>query len=136
MKGLSPVVSTIILIAFAVAVGGLVAIWLTGFATSTTEFTSQRGEELTACANARLKVDLVTATNIIYSNPSSKTVTNITAYDGSGRNLTFNASNLVPAQATNLTWARGTNTSVLLKGICEGTVAVEGECKSGQSCWE
>ncbi len=136
MKGLSPVVATIILIAFAVAVGGLVSIWLTGFATSTTEFTSKRGEELTGCAGARLKVDSVSTANVIYSNPSSKTITNITVYDGSGRNLTYNASNLVSGQVANLTWTRGTNTSILLKGICENTIPVEGACENGQSCWK
>ena len=54
MKGLSPVVAVIILIAFAVAVGGLVSIWITGFAVSTTEFTSEQGEKLTECAGARI----------------------------------------------------------------------------------
>lgn len=136
MKGLSPVVATIMLIAFAVAVGGLVSIWLTGFATSTTEFTSKRGDELTLCAGARLDVDSVTATGIVYSNPSSRAILNITVYDGNGRNLTFNASNLSPSQVTNLTWARGTNTSILLRGICENSVPVKGECKDGQGCWK
>ncbi len=136
MKGLSPIVATIVLIAFAVAIGGLVSIWLTGFASSTTEFTSQRGDELTACAGARLQVDTVTSSGIIYSNPSSRTITNITVYDGAGRNMTYNASNLVPGAVANVTWARGTNSSISLRGICENTIVVEGACKTGQSCWE
>lgn len=136
MKGLSPIVATIILIAFAVAVGGLISIWVTGFATSTTEFTSERGEELTACAGARLKVDIVSANSIIYSNPSAKIITNITVYDQAGRNLTFNASNLSPGQVANITWAKGSNTTIFMRGICEGSVVVEGECKDGQICWQ
>lgn len=136
MKGLSPVVATIVLIAFAVAVGGLVSIWLTGFATSTTEFTSQRGDELTACAGARLKVDSVTNGTVIYSNPSAKTITNITVYDERGVNITFNVSDLATGSVANISWTRGTNTTVFLRGVCEKSVVVEGECKKGQVCWE
>jgi flagellin-like protein len=136
MKGLSPVVATVLLIAFAVAIAGLVAIWLTGFATSTTEFTSEQGDKLTACAGSRLKIDTVTTSSIIYSNPSVKTINNITVYDQSGRNLTYNASNLSPGQVSNVTWVRGANTSIFMRGICEGTIVVEGECKDGQICWE
>lgn len=135
-KGLSPVVATVLLIAFAVAIAGLVAIWLTGFTTSTTEFTSEQGDKLTACAGARLKVDTVTSTGILYSNPSVRTITNITVYDMGGRSLTQNASSLQPGQVTNVTWARGSNTSVFMRGICEGAIVVEGECKDGQICWK
>lgn len=136
MKGLSPVVATIILIAFAVSIGGLVAIWLTGFATDTTEFTSEQGDKLTACASARLKVEDVTTSSIIYSNPSTKTITNITVYDESGRNLTYNASDLVPSAVGNLTWTKGNNLSIFMRGVCEKTIVVEGRCEQGQSCWE
>lgn len=136
MKGLSPIVATIVLIAFAVAVGGLVALWLTNFATSTTEYTSEQGDKLTACAGSRLKFDTVTANSIIYSNPTVKTITNITVYDMNGRNLTFNASDMSPGQVMNITWTKGSNTSVFMRGVCEGAIVVEGQCKSGQICWE
>ena len=135
MKGLSPLVATIMLIAFAVAVGSLLAIWLTGFASSTTEFTSEQGNKVTQCAGARLKVESVSASGIIYSNPSTKTITSITVYDGNGRNLTYNASDLSPGQVANVTWARASNTSVFMKGICEKTISVEGGCSDGQACW-
>ena len=136
MKGLSPVVATIILIAFAVAVGGLVAIWLTGFATKTTEFTSEQGDKLTACAGTRLKVEVVEPSYILYSNPSVKIITNITVYDQSGRNLTYNASDMIPGAVANLTWTRGNNASIFMRGICERTIVVEGQCEQGQVCWK
>lgn len=136
MKGLSPIVATILLVAFSVAVAGLVVIWLTGFTTTTTEFTSDRGDKLTACAGSRIKIDSVTNTSILYSNPSVKTLTNITVYDMNGRNLTHNASNMSPGQVTNLTWVRGSNTTLFTRGICESVIVVEGECKEGQVCWK
>jgi flagellin-like protein len=136
MKGLSPIVATIVLIAFAVAVGGLVALWLTNFATSTTEYTSEQGDKLTACAGSRLKFDIVGPNLIVFSNPTTKLITNITIYDMNGRNLTFNAGNMLPGQVSNITWTRGSNTSVFMRGVCEGTIVVEGQCKVGQICWE
>jgi len=135
MKGLSPIVATIVLIAFAVAVGGLVALWLTNFATSTTEYTSQQGDKLTACAGARLKFEDVGSSQIIYSNPTVKTITNITVYDMSGKNLTSNATNMSPGQVANITWDRAGNTSVFMRGVCENAIVVEGNCKTGQVCW-
>ena len=136
MRGLSPVVAVVILIAFAVAIGGLVSLWLTGFTQSTTEFTSEQGQKLTECAGVRLKVDSVTANGIIYSNPSVQQITNITVFDQNGGNLTFNASNLNAGQVTNITWARAQNESIFLRGICSGAIVVEGACESGQVCWE
>lgn len=135
MKGLSPIVATVILIAFAVAIGGLVSIWLTGFSESTTGFTSSQGNKLTICAGIGLKIETVTDLMIVYSNPGSNTITNITAYDMNGRNLTYNLTSLAPAGVGNVSWSRGTNTSVLLKGICQSNIPVEGACKLGQSCW-
>lgn len=135
MKGLSPIVATIVLIAFAVAVGGLVALWLTNFATSTTEYTSEQGDKLTACAGTRLKFDNVGSSSIVYSNPTVKTITNITVYDMNGRNLTFNSTDMAPGQVANITWARASNTSVFMRGVCEAAIVVEGNCKTGQVCW-
>ena len=135
MKGLSPIVATIVLIAFAVAVGGLVALWLTNFATSTTEYTSEQGDKLTACAGSRLKFENVGSSQIIYSNPTVKTITNITVYDMNGRNLTFNSTDMSPGQVANITWDRASNTSVFMRGVCEDAIVVEGNCKTGQVCW-
>jgi flagellin-like protein len=136
MKGLDPIVATIILIAFAVAVGGLVALWLTNFATQTTEYTSEQGDKLTACAGARLKFDSVGTGSIVYSNPTTKLITNITVYDMNGRNLTFNATDMNPGQVSNITWIRASNTSIFMRGVCENAIVVEGQCKTGQVCWE
>ena len=136
MKGLSPLIASIILIAFAVAIGGLISIWLTGFATKTTEYTSEQGDKSLQCSGARLQVDRVTDTEIVYSNPTAKTITGVTVYDEVGRNLTFNATDLLPGQVTNATWSRAGNTSVLLRGTCQGSVIVEGSCEAGRVCWK
>lgn len=37
MKGISPLIATVLLIAFTVAVAGIISVWLTGFASTTTK---------------------------------------------------------------------------------------------------
>lgn len=135
MKGISPIIATILLIAFAVSVAALVSVWLTGFTGDTTEMTSERGNKITECTGTSLDVESVTDTGIIYINPSIKKVTNITVYDESGRNLTYNASDLNSGQVGNVTWARGSNASIFMTGLCEGLILVRGNCKAGLSCW-
>lgn len=136
MKGLSPVVASIIMIAFAVAVGGLVSIWLTGFATETTETTSDKGNRALECSGVILKVERVTDSQIVFSNPSSEPITDITVYDDVGRNLTFNVTDLNPGQFTNASWTRANNVTVFMRGLCEGEVIVEGSCEEGRVCWK
>lgn len=135
MKGLSPLVSVVLLIAFVVAIAGFISVWLSGLTTSTTEFTSEQSEKSLTCANARLKFESVTSTGIVYSNPSPVSITNVSLYDMNGRNLTLNGTTLSPGQVANLTWSRASNTSVLIKGLCESTIFIEGECRDGLICW-
>jgi hypothetical protein len=78
----------------------------------------------------------VTSTNILYSNPSAKIISNITVFDGNGKNLTSVQTSLNPGQVGNVTWTRGSNTSIFMTGICEESVVVRGECEDGQECWE
>ena len=61
MKGISPLVAAILLIAFTVAIGGIISIWLTGFARQQTAQVSSA----TQCAVARLdvKVSKITPPN-------------------------------------------------------------------------
>jgi len=135
-KGLSPIVATVLLVAFVVAIGGLVAIFGTTYVSGTQDFTLEKNEKLLDCAGSRLKVESVTGTGIIYSNPGVERITNITVYDQAGRNLTYNASNLETGQIGNLSWSKGSNTSIFMRGICQDAIVVEGECKDGQICWK
>jgi flagellin-like protein len=136
MKGISPIIATVLLISFAVGVAGIVSIWLTGFTGDTTEMTTERGNKITECTGVSLEVKSVTDSGILYLNPSIKTITNITVYDESGRNLTYNAPDLNAGQVSNVTWYRGSNASIFMAGLCEGLILVRGDCKQGLSCWK
>ncbi len=48
MKGISPLIATILLIAFTVAVGGIVSIWISGYSkTQTTQVTQTSNDQVT-----------------------------------------------------------------------------------------
>ena len=55
-KGISPMVATVLLIAFTVAVGGIVSIWITGFTTTSTESVSEQSETELYCAYGGISV--------------------------------------------------------------------------------
>ncbi len=52
MKGVSPLIAAILLIAFTVAVGGIISTWITTLTTTTTGITQAAGEKQVKCATA------------------------------------------------------------------------------------
>lgn len=128
-------VAAILLIAFTVAVGGLISVWLTSYSRTTTSAVESTTTNQTKCAGAYIKVDSVTSSLIIYSNPSTQTITNLNITTGDGRFVTPNPTSLSPGGMGTASWSRGSNTSVLMKGLCLVTVSAEGSCESGQLCW-
>src|SRR3989304_1081203 len=57
VKGISPLVATVLLIAFTVAVGGLLSVWLTGFSTQTTDIIKQQSNTQLTCSYGGISVD-------------------------------------------------------------------------------
>jgi flagellin-like protein len=150
MKAISPMIATILLIAFTVAVGGIISIWLTGFARTASTGTETRSEALTRCSASGFEVVSVkTSTNFTYVTHynsdvkiypisvvfSDGTVVNSTSF-GSGTDYVVTSGKIA---AINLTgnFPSGA-TSLRVKGLCEyGVVntSIEAECKKGDSCW-
>ena len=159
MKGISPLVATVLLIAFTIGVGGLISIFVTGLTTTSTGITSNQSEGLTKCAGTWINVYRVTNTTIFYTNPTSETIIGLTAVFSDGKkgvtildqslaigesnftDITNSTSNNGAAQ-TGLTGIKpgiggaAGNTSVSLRGLCQSAVTAEGKCKQGQACWE
>lgn len=133
-KGISNFIATILLVAFAVAIGGLVSIWLTTTVTKSTG--SIEVTNATLCAGSYISVDQVSSTSIIYSNPTQQTISGMTAIASDGQQPTLNTTSLNASQIASQSWTRGTNTSITLRGLCRATIPVEGKCESGQSCWK
>ncbi len=159
-KAISPMVATVLLVAFTIGVGALISIFATGLTTTSTGITSNQSESLSRCAGAWINVYKVTNTTIFYSNPNSQTITSLVAFFSDGKqsasaidqSLAIGESNYT--EITNSTGASGGvgvssgiltgirpggttgNTSVILRGLCLSTVTVQGKCSQGDGCWE
>ena len=136
MKGVSPFIATILLIAFTVAIGGIISLFLTGFTRTQTGTAESIGTNVTKCGGVSIDILSVSDTAIAYANPSGQTITSISLIAsngttiGSGMNLTAGATNYT-------TWSRASgNTGVTAYGLCLYSVAVKGVCNSGANCWK
>lgn len=54
MKGLSPLVATVLLIAFTVGVGGIISVWISGFTQTSSGIVSKEGENQIICSNGAI----------------------------------------------------------------------------------
>ncbi len=158
MKAISPMIATVLLVAIVIGIAGLVSIFATGLTTSSTGITSNQSTSFSRCAGAWINVYKITNSTIFYSNPTNQPLTGLVATYGDGKssvttldqNLAVGESNFT--QITNETGSTtssatasvtgiapgGTagNTSVIVRGLCQTLVSVEGRCKQGQDCWQ
>ena len=133
-KGISAMIATVLLIAFTVVIGGIVSLWLSTLTTTTTGTVGTQTGNQTKCAGAYIKVDRVSGTNTIYSNPTTESITSITIVLSNGTTYTPTTATLTPGQAASYSIARNTNTYYIFKGLCRGT-PIEGNCRDSDSCW-
>jgi flagellin-like protein len=66
MKGISPLIASVLLIAFTVAVGGILSIWLVGFTTTNTNIISEQTTDELECSYAAVSIR-----NLRYNTTSS-----------------------------------------------------------------
>lgn len=135
MKGISTLLAAILLIAFTVAAGGIISVWITGFTRSTTGGVEATTANQTKCAGVYISVDSVGSAVIIYSNPSGQILTGIKAITNTGATVNITNDTLNPAGQSVGFWSSTGNTSVIFKGLCRASVPVQGSCQSGDNCW-
>src|SRR3990172_5452125 len=56
MKGVSPLIATVLLIAFTIAVGGIISVWLTQFTMTTTETVGKESENQITCGTGGVQL--------------------------------------------------------------------------------
>jgi len=150
MKGISALIATVLLLAFTIAVAGIISIFFTGFTKQTTGAVSGQGQNLIACSSSNPVIDKVyyplsasgSSVNVTYSNPGLYNVTNITLYTAYPNGTTFSFGGQIYLNPS------GTNSSVVVSGappaiaptevrvvgFCQGNQPVSGSCLTGQSC--
>ena len=129
-------IAVVLLVAFTVAVGGILSLWLTSYTTSTTGNVETATTNQTKCAGSYIDVISVTSDAVLITTRGSETLSNVNCFVGNGTNVTSVAVTSLGSGAINSgTWSRETETSILCTGSCLN-IGISGECKSGQSCWK
>ncbi|MBI1978770.1 MAG: hypothetical protein HYS62_01760 [Candidatus Aenigmarchaeota archaeon] len=144
MKAISPMIAVVLLIAFTVGVGGLISIFATGLLTTQTRVSGNQTEALTLCGGAWINVYSVTNASISYLNPNSQTLTGVVIVYTNGNTQTATDQTLSPGESGVTSPANGTipaplhspNTSIIVRGLCQTLVTVEGKCTNTQACWD
>ena len=137
-KAISPMIAVVLLIAFTVAVGGIMSLWLTGYATTTTSSVETATVNQTKCAGTYVDVISVTSNAVLITNRGSEIINSTSCYTGGGETIPEDGGGfgtLTPGASNSTSWTRGANTSILCTGSCLN-MGVTGECESGQSCWK
>ena len=147
-------IATVLLIAFTVAIGGILSVWLTSMASTQTETTGSAANAQTLCARSVLvikEVDYSTTANAnitVGYNYGTENITNITVYLIDSKRASYSKVavgtnfSMVPGDlktiavgSTTLAAAVGdTFQTVRVVGMCQGVYAIATECKTGQSC--
>ena len=136
MKGISPMIAVVLLLAFTVAVGGILSVWFTGFTRTTAAGVENATTDVTKCAGTYIDITSVSSTGIIITNRGSQSIDSIQCFASNGTEMTsvLGSTTLNPGASTAGGWVRGTNTRLDCSGRCL-TIGVTGSCKSGESCW-
>jgi len=141
-KAISPMIATVLLIAFTVAVGGILSLWLTGYMTTTTGVVETATTNQTKCVGTYIDVISVGSGAILITNLGSQNISSIKCYSANASSWSLGS--LGPGELNSTKWNASGNagiyetafgTSVTCTGNCLNT-GVSGECKTGQSCWK
>ena len=141
-KAISPMIATVLLIAFTVAVGGILSLWLTGYTTTTTSAVETATTNQTKCAGTYIDVISVASDAILITNRGSQSISSIRCYSANASS--WGLGTIAPGEMNTTKWnssgtagtyATGFGTSITCTGNCLN-IGVTGECKSGQTCWK
>ena len=153
MKGLSPIVAVVLLIAFVVAVGGILSVWLSGIAEDQTQTVSADSEAVAKCVSNSIVVDSVRyqtsgsdLVNVTFTSDGSEAIKNITITIVGGGAVTnsikyFNGT--TDELSPGLVYSASVDTAggailppevVSVTGLCQRAVSITGTCDQGESC--
>ena len=148
-KGISAMIATVLLIAFTVAVGGILSVWLTTLTSTQTTTTGSAAEKQILCSRSVLTISEVQYNNAlgninvtyVYTyGTESLTSLNFFVTDAA-RNMynktysfTLNPGDSNVSSITTSGLAAGNLQSVRLQAMCQTNYPISTECKSGQSC--
>ncbi len=148
MKALISMISAVLLIAFTVAVAGIVSTWLPGFFGGVTGNVGAKATDV-RCLSAYieiLKVSISVSNNtynttLIVYNPSLVEIKNVNLLTDNGEEYFLNETLLpgemkailTPIPIQDILFGKIKN--IILYGLCSDGISVWDECSLGEECW-
>ena len=147
MKGISPLVATVLLIGFTVAIAGIISVWISGTTRTQTEIIGDQASLQASCVGSSLVIKEVRRSgaqvNVTYvletgtegltnvtiegiavgnSTKNGPFYTNSTMKPGESNSTSFNIAPVAPLEI------------VRAFAVCQNKYPVSTECKSGKPC--
>jgi flagellin-like protein len=148
MKGISPMIATVLIIAFTIAIGGVISVFMNRLTTTQIGETEKSSAGIIQCSNVRIDILSVTGAgtsgSIVVTNPSSNKIYITGIVDDVANSSTvpagykiLTAGNTTTINPVNIT---NTSTKITIVGLCENTgstqnVSIQGICIKGGNCW-
>jgi flagellin-like protein len=148
MKGISPMIATVLLIAFTIAIGGIISIFMNRLTTTSTGEAEKGSTGIIECSNARIDILSVAGAgvngSVVITNPSNNKIYITGIVDDKANSSTVPAGYKVLASGNTTTLYNlgitSTATKITIVGLCESSaqtsnVSVTGICTKGATCW-
>ena len=147
MKGISPLIATVLLIGFTVAIAGIISVWITGTTRTQTEIIGEQANLQAECAASSLSIKEVRRSggqvNVTYTlEVGTQSLKNITIEAIALGNTTKNGpfytnSTMKPGEGNSTTLniqPVGPLEIVRVAGICQDKHPISTDCKAGKPC--
>ena len=150
MKGISAIIATVLLVAFTVAVAGILSIWSTTLTTTQTQTVSNQTGGQVICSPA-IVIDeaKVPSTgnytlNITYRNAGVQPITNVKVwartvsgmYSVSGTALSGGDVSVTGLTLLSVGGSNASSDLVRVTGLCASVVVVSADCLPTNKCWK
>jgi len=146
MKGISPMIATVLLVAFTVAIGGILILWFTSLSRTTTTGAESQAEAILKCSNANFQILSVDKANnkvtVVHYGSGLKVYPIIATVGATPVTLTGDnlpsPTSITAGQTSTFNVTISGNTTVKVTALCEYGVintSVEATCSSPEACW-
>jgi flagellin-like protein len=146
-KAVSPLIAAVLLIAFTVAVGGIISLWLSSFTQTQSGMIEKSAEKTTKCAATSLQIREVrygsgrVNVTVIHATGSeglrNLSVSVLGAGISNSSDVRYTSADFTPGQveAFSVIFAASPEW-VTASAFCQSSYPIITECKPGQVCWK
>lgn len=141
MKGISAIIATVLLVAFTVAVGGILSIWSTTLTTTQTQTVSNlTGGQVVCVPSVLLDEAKIYSTNVTvtYHNAGNQVISGVKVWARNATGISSTSASVLTAGASDVAFVNtsGTIDLVRVTGLCGGVIQVSVDCTPTDKCWK